>query len=158
MQEIPSILDSLALVPGVLAPFVQGIPKDRLNVRHGEGFWTIAEHVHHLNDLGPTFCKRVEKFLTQPTPEVVSYALPQYGPDFLIDVDECLAGFATGRKELVALLRQAGPEVWKKQSAHPSFTQFDFLFMVRHILAHDYWHIYRIEALWRGKPENLKAW
>lgn len=157
MQEIPSILESLERVPGVFTPFIQGIPKDQLTVRRGEGFWTIAEHVHHLDDLHPTFCKRVEKFLTQATPDIVSHSMPQYGPDFpAIDVDTCLTGFAAGRKDLMALLRQAGPEVWKKESSHPSFTHFDFLFMVRHFLAHDYWHIYRIEALWRGKAENLK--
>jgi len=98
----------------------------------------------------------VQNFLEQDAPEFVPYALPQYGEGMAVDVDQALAGFETGRKELLDLLRKAGPDVWKKQSSHPNYTNFDFAFMVRHILAHDYWHIYRIESLWLMKNEHLK--
>ena len=157
MKDIPDILDGMKRSPNVLTNFVRGIPKDRLHLRRGEGFWTIAEHVHHLGHLNPTLIKRVQNFLTQDKPQFVPYALAKYDDaEPVIDVEAALADFATGRKALLDILGKAGPDIWKKETSHPQFEQFSFLFMVRHILAHDYWHMYRMEALWQTKDEFLK--
>ena len=42
MKDIPDILDDLKRSGPILSEFVKSIPADKMNLRRGEGFWTIA--------------------------------------------------------------------------------------------------------------------
>jgi hypothetical protein len=48
MHDIPDLLEGLRRTPAILKEFVESIPEQKLNLRRGAGFWTIAEHVSHL--------------------------------------------------------------------------------------------------------------
>ena len=42
MQDIPDLVEALRRSPKILSQFVLSIPESKLDVRRGEGFWTIA--------------------------------------------------------------------------------------------------------------------
>ena len=71
MQDIPDLLEGLRRTPRVLAEFVKAIPEDRLDVRRGEGFWTIAEHVSHLAQVQPVILERFQRFMHEDHPAFV---------------------------------------------------------------------------------------
>jgi uncharacterized damage-inducible protein DinB len=155
VKDIPAILNSLKLVPEVLTGFIEGIPEEELHLRRGQGFWTIAEHLKHLAELQPVFRQRIQAFFDQEKPVVTPTNVADT-PSQGVDVAQVLKSFQAGREKVVELLGQAPAGVWSKQGAHPRYKSFDFHFMVRHILVHDYWHMHRIEDLWQDKDETLK--
>jgi uncharacterized damage-inducible protein DinB len=53
VKDIPDLLKGLERTGRILSEFVQSIPAEKMNLRRGEGFWTIAEHVSHLAQLQP---------------------------------------------------------------------------------------------------------
>lgn len=154
MKDISAILNSLKLVPEVLTGLIADIPEEQLHLSRGQGFWSIAEHLKHLAELQPVFCQRIQAFFDQEKPVVT----PTNTTDtqVRVDVAQVLKSFQAGREKVLELLGQAPAGVWSKQGAHPRYKSFDFHFMVRHILVHDYWHMHRIEDLWLGKDETLK--
>ena len=58
------LLEGLRQTPKILFDFLRAIPEDKLNLRRGEDFWTIAEHVIHLAQLQPMLLERFQRFMT----------------------------------------------------------------------------------------------
>lgn len=73
MQDIHDLLETLRRSPNILTKFVHSIPESKLDVRRGEGFWTIAEHYSHLAQVQPMLLKRIERFMNEQMPEFVPY-------------------------------------------------------------------------------------
>jgi hypothetical protein len=46
-----------------------------MNLRRGEGFWTVAEHVSHLAQVQPMLLDRFQRFINEDHPEFESYSL-----------------------------------------------------------------------------------
>jgi hypothetical protein len=55
----------------------------------------------------------------------------------------------------VELARSCGPEAWEKPGVHPEYDQYSLEILLRHILTHDGWHMYRMEEIWLAKDESL---
>jgi uncharacterized damage-inducible protein DinB len=53
MQDIPDLLESLKRSPNILSQFVRSIPESKLDIRRGDGFWTVAEHYSHPAQVQP---------------------------------------------------------------------------------------------------------
>ena len=58
MQDTQYLLEGLSRTPTILSEFVRSIPEGKLDLRRGEGFWTIAEHVSHLAEVQPMLLER----------------------------------------------------------------------------------------------------
>ena len=58
---------------------------------------------------------------------------------------------------LLDLIREAPPDLWDKNATHPEYGIYTPEIMIRHIMIHDYLHMYRIEELWLTKPEYLPS-
>ena len=50
---------------------------------------------------------------------------------------------------------RADAGTWQKTATHPEYAQYSFYILVRHILMHDHWHMYRMEELWLTRDEYL---
>jgi len=48
MQDIRDVLEGLRRTPKVLSEFVKAIAEDKMDMRRGKGFRTIAEHANPL--------------------------------------------------------------------------------------------------------------
>lgn len=159
MRDIPDLLDGLRRAPGILAEFVKTIPKSNLDLRRGEGFWTIAEHVGHLAQVQPMLHDRLKRFIEEEHPEFVPY-LPgkdEGEPDtpVFLDISTALEQFERYRHKQLLLLEDADENVWQRTATHPEYDHYSFYILTRHILLHDHWHMYRMEELWLTRDDYL---
>ena len=158
MKDIPDLLDSLGRSGAILSEFVKAIPAAKMDLRRGEGFWTIAEHVSHLAQVQPMLLERLQRFMDEDRPEFVPF-IPGDGEaeDFppAMELNAALESFARQRKNQIALLEKADDTDWQKAGIHPEFELYSLYILVRHILMHDHWHMYRMEELWLARDAYL---
>jgi hypothetical protein len=159
MKDIQDIVEGLRRSPGVLSGLVQGIPEGKLEVRRAEGFWTIAEHVNHLAHVQPMLQERFQRFLKEDHPEFIPF-LPTGGDDgpmtpHLLKINVALELFALYREKQLALLEGLDDAAWRKTATHPEYEFYSLSILARHVLMHDYWHMYRMEELWLTKDVYL---
>ena len=159
MQERRDLLEGLRRIPSILAAFVHTIPADKLDVRRGEGFWTVAEHVSHLAQVQPMLLGRFQRFMAEGLPEFIPY-LPGVGEEEpatppRMEMSAAFAQFADLRQQQLRLLENADDATWQKSATHPEYERYSFSILVRHTLMHDYWHMYRMEELWLTKDAYL---
>jgi hypothetical protein len=152
MQDIPDLLETLRRAPKILSQFVQSIPENKLDLRRGEGFWTVAEHLSHLAQVQPMLLHRLERFANEECPEFIPYLPPgaMKGPDTppRMDIKAALDEFEHNRTRQLQFLENAEGTLWKKRASHPEYDEYSFYILTRHILMHDHWHMYRMEELW----------
>lgn len=159
MQDSRNILAGLKQTPDILSAFIASIPAAKLDLRRGEGFWTIAEHVSHLAQVQAMMLGRLQRFMTEDHPEFIPYipgreqeepALPPR-----MEMTEALAQFTASRKKQLTLLESADASTWQKTATHPEYELYSLYIVAQHILLHDYWHMYRMEELWLTRDAYL---
>ena len=159
MNAIPDILNSLRQAPGVLTDLVGTIPEKRMALRRGDGFWTISAHVSHLAQVQPLLLGRLRRFRDETRPSFVPYVpaddekVPEPAP--LIPTASALAQFSKLRAAQLDLIENWDAAIWSKEADHPEYDCYTGLILVRHILMHDYWHMYRMEELWLTRDAFL---
>ncbi len=159
MKDIQDIVEGLRRSPGVLSGLVQGIAEGKLEVRRGEGFWTITEHVSHLAHVQTMLLERFQRFLKEDHPEFIPF-LPADGGDGPttpppLEINVALELFALYREKQLALLNGQDDAAWRKTGTHPEYEFYSLPILARHVLMHDYWHMYRMEELWLTKDAYL---
>ncbi len=159
MLDIPDLLESLKRSPNILSRFVRSIPENKLDLRRGEGFWTVAEHCSHLAQVQPMLIKRIERFMTEDKPEFVPYnpggstEEPDTPPR--MSIESAIDQFTRDRAGQLLLLERADENTWKKQAIHPEYEEYSLYILARHVLMHDHWHMYRMEELWLTRDAYL---
>ena len=63
--------------------------------------------------------------------------------------------FAAYRDKQLSLLEKADDLTWKKVATHPEYESYSLYILARHVLMHDYWHMYRVEELWLTRDAYL---
>ena len=159
MHDITDLLDTLSRSPKILAQFVRSIPEHKLDLRRGEGFWTIAEHVSHLAQVQPMLLQRFERFMDEVHPEFVPY-IPggdkeESDTPPRMNMESALEQFASYRTRQIQLLERVDDATWKKTATHPEYEEYSLYILTRHALMHDHWHMYRMEELWLTKDAYL---
>ena len=159
MNDIQDLIESLRRTPKILFEFVKVIPEQRLNLRRGEGFWIIAEHISHLAHVQPMMLNRFERFMNEDHPVFVPYipGKADEEPDSppRIDMTSALDQFTEYRNKQLMLLESVDNASWKKTATHPEYETYSLCILTRHVLMHDYWHMYRIEELWLTRDPFL---
>lgn len=158
MNDKQDLLDGLGRSGHILSEFVKTIPEDKMHLRRGEGFWTIAEHASHLAQVQPMLLGRLQRFMDEDRPEFVPY-IPGAdeagdGPP-LMDQNIALESFTNHRLKQLELLERATQADWQKTGSHPEYEHYSLYILVRHILMHDHWHMYRMEELWLTRDAYL---
>ena len=159
MQDIQELLEGLKRTPNFLSGLVKGIPEGKMDLRRGEGFWTIAEPVSHLAQVQPMLLDRFQRFINEKHPEFVPY-IPGDGknePDTppRMDISAALEQFADYRNRELVLLAGVDEITWQKAGTHPEYEAYSLYILARHVLMHDYWHMYRMEELWLTRDAYL---
>ena len=158
MKDIPDLLDGLGRSGRILSEFVKAIPADKMNLRRGEGFWTIAEHVSHLAQVQPMLLERLQRFMAEDRPDFVPYIPGDEETEARppqLEIDAALASFAHHREQQITILEKAEDADWQKTGTHPEYERYSLYILVRHILMHDHWHMYRMEELWLTRDAHL---
>jgi uncharacterized damage-inducible protein DinB len=161
MKDIQDLLEVMGRTPPILAALVRSIPERHLDLRRGEGFWTIAEHVSHLAQVQPMLLERMERFINEEHPVFVPYipgeeeAEPETPPR--MEMAAALNQFADTRLRQIALLETVVDDngIWRRTATHPEYEAYTLYILTRHVLMHDHWHMYRIEELWLTRDPYL---
>lgn len=161
MDDIKELKDGLENNVRILNSFVRSIPEDALLKRRRPDLWTVAEHVEHLAEAQSMLYDRLEAFqnISQPRfepyfPDDDAAAPPASGP---IDIEGVLQQFARWRGKQVLLIDSMDAAAWQKRAEHPEYRDYSLYILVRHILMHDHWHLYRMEELWLTREAYLTS-
>ena len=158
MNDTKELLEALNLSGKILDELVASIPQELYEVRRRQNFWTIAEQVDHLANVQPMLLERIKKFQQEDSPHFVPY-IPKdedgKKDSRKVDIKNALKKFKSWRTKQIELLKSIDHNTWKKSATHPEYQRYSLHILVRHMLMHDYWHMYRIEELWITKDEYL---
>jgi uncharacterized damage-inducible protein DinB len=152
------LIEGLKIGPKILEDFVSGIPEAQLHRRRREGFWSLYEHAEHLAIVQLMLYKRLERFVKEERPEFVPYfpdEQEEKKEKKIKPIADILSSFARWRDKQVKLIESGDAALWEKTAIHPEYEQYGFKILVRHILLHDSFHLYRMEELWLSKDEYL---
>jgi hypothetical protein len=155
---VKAILQALEGSATIFPNLLRSIPADALDVKRGEGFWSLHEHAAHLADVQPMGLERMRRILTEDVPEFVPFIPDQEEAAEkppLPPVEAIIAHFKAGRAQQLELLKNASPDDWKRTAIHPEYEQYGLFIFARHILMHDHWHMYRMEELWLTRDDYL---
>ena len=156
--EIEDILHDLEKSPGLLESLLSGIPVALRKKRRSKGKWSIHEHACHIVDVQPMLIQRFNQFKDEENPVFQPYLPGQtVSADHLLEMDleERLPAFADLRQELIHLVRGFSQEEWEKNGIHDEYEKYTPRILLRHVLMHDFFHMYRIEELWLTRDAYL---
>ncbi len=71
------------------------------------------------------------------------------------DAAAALAAFTERREKMLSRIATYPLAIWQKSGSHREYTHYTAFGLLRHILLHDHWHMYRIEELWLTRDEFL---
>lgn len=153
-----ALIQGLRANPEVLENLIDCIPEPQLSVKRGRDVWSIYEHVNHLAQVQLMLFTRLELFVKEAKPEIKPYMPDQKSESIRSQnktIGDLLAIFAKWRTSQIELIETCEPDLWSKSASHPEYTLYTFEILVRHILLHDGFHMYRIEELWLAKDAYL---
>jgi hypothetical protein len=152
------LIRGLQAGPALLEDFVAQIPEADLHKRRREGFWSLYDHIEHLALTQLMLYKRLRRFIKEKQPEFVPYFPDQQeekNEKKTKPVAEILSAYRRWREKQVQLIESADDSIWEKTAIHPEYKQYGFKILVRHILLHDSFHLYRMEELWLAQDQYL---
>jgi len=153
MNDIKLIIENLKNTPIVLNSFIESIPVDKYDVVKKDGFWSIKEHIVHLYETQPMLYERLKLFKNEDNPVIKPY-IPSHriiNDKIDINISELLIKFSEFRKKQLDLILTFDDKIWQKKAIHPEYESYGAYILLRHMMLHDYWHMYRIEELWLVK-------
>lgn len=158
MHDLPDLINGLKRSPSILSEFVRTIPEAKLDEQRGKSLWCISDHVKHLTHVQPMLLERIIRCIEEECPIFTPYIpgkenLEPSAPQAK-KIPEALTKFSQYRKRQLEILENIKDEsLWQKQAQHPEYKQYSLYILTRHILMHDYLHMYRIEELWLTKED-----
>ncbi len=158
MPDRTDILDGLRRSGRILETFVGTIPTEHLNRIRAEGCWSIAEHVSHLAQVQPMLRERILRFMREDQPAFIPFIPGEDDAEerpAVVAMPAAFEAFNQYRAKQVDLLESADDFTWPKTGRHSEYAQYSLYILARHILMHDHWHMYRIEALWLTRDAYL---
>lgn len=158
MQDLDRIMANLENAPDVLENLVKAVPPELLKANRKPGKWCVHSHACHLPVANSMLLERLRRFQSEAEPEFIPY-----NPDkdvgeaalLALDLDEQLAKFRALRGELLDRTAAMDDIFWDRRARHPEYVLYTPYVMLRHMMLHDYLHMYRIEELWLTRPEYL---
>jgi hypothetical protein len=157
-NALQPVLAGLGSAADVLEGLLESIPPELMKAIRKPGKWSIHCHACHLSVAQPMLLERFRRFMAESEPEFRPYFPDrEAGEDALDDMDlaACLASFRKDRGELMRLIATVEDSFWDKRASHPEYVLYTPLIMTRHIMMHDYLHMYRIEELWLTREGYL---
>ena len=150
-QAISTLINQLAVMPDLLEDLVASIPPEVIEFRRIPSRWSIHENVCHLAETQDMIYDRLVTFKNADYPFFEPF-LPgeTNSEEHLKDMNliKCLRHFRKVRARQIELAKTFKPEDWYKKASHPQYKQYDTKILLRHILMHDHFHMYRVEELW----------
>jgi uncharacterized damage-inducible protein DinB len=154
---LSDLIVSLEKSAAILTDFINSIPEGELKIKRRPGFWSVQHHVYHLADVQELLYRRLVKFNDEAKPVFAPFIPEKDDAKFAVynSTAEALAGYQEIRRRQIDMLNSMDEERLYKKGSHPEYKTYTPMILIRHILFHDYWHMYRIEELWLTNDEYL---
>jgi hypothetical protein len=116
MDTITAV-DSYLAGSANLRDAVAGMSRDHAVARPIPGRWSVLEVVYHLADMDANIAHRLKRVLSEDRP-----TFERVQPDLMLaalayqarDIEEELAFFDLGRRQIARLLKASPPEAWER--------------------------------------------
>jgi uncharacterized damage-inducible protein DinB len=135
------------------------IPREILKEHRLGGKWSIHEHACHMAEVEHLMYDRFLTFKNVEYPVFQPFLQEKARPDIHLmelDFDMSVHQFMEERQRTVELIREFSEEDWKKEATHPEYKQYNAKTLLRHLVMHDHFHMYRMEELWLTRDPYLK--
>ena len=151
-------LSTFESLPSIVSSYAADIPVPDLDRRRSADAWTVREHLYHLCDVQPLLLGRMELIRDTERPVIEPY-FPENEKDMaekFSSIDAALAAYAAFRLKQLELIRGCSAEQLSRNAEHREYTRYSIPLIVRHMIFHEYWHMYRIEELWLTRDEYFR--
>ena len=158
MKDIDQLISGLEQSPVVLEELIRQIPLEMLKEKRIKNKWSIHENACHIAEVQPMILERLKSFRDEEKPDLKSYLPGKTVPDdnlMDMDLDTKIHEFMSVRKEQLDIFKTMDEVALQKDALHEEYVKYTPYIMMRHILIHDYFHMYRIEELWLTKDDHL---
>ena len=154
MKDLKKIICCLGSTPEILKSLLTKIDSELYKKSIISDKWSIHEHACHLavgDKFG--FLKRIKLFIDEDTPTITPLSGESFPVDFFINMDlkSALEEFIVLRKKVLKVSNNIEYSLWDKEGDHPEYKIYTPYIMIRHLLMHDFYHLYKIEELWLTK-------
>jgi uncharacterized damage-inducible protein DinB len=156
-EKYKTLIQILENTPEVISNYILSISKEDLEQKRGEKFWSVKEHLIHLDATQDLLYSRILMFKNEEKPIITPY-FPENDKIDVIkfnSIDDVLDSFKKKRNEQISLVNQLDESSFKKEATHGEYKKYNLEIILNHMLFHDYWHMYRIEELWLTKDKYL---
>ncbi len=101
---------------------------------------------------------RFRLFIREDEPEFTPYIPGKTDSDVNLlemDLEATLELFPGRRNDLIELFKNMPSDFWHKQGRHREYLEYTPYILLRHVLMHAHFHMYKIEELWLTTDEYL---
>jgi len=144
------ILSALRLTPDLLRELLHEFDGVDFKIKPEKNKWSVHEHATHIA-IGERFGFhiRMQQFLNEEFPEIQPLSGASFPADFFlkINLSDALNEFLKNRDKTVELAMVFPEHLWNKKASHPEYKKYTPFIMLRHLLMHDLYHLYKIEDL-----------
>ncbi len=154
---VDDLVTGLKANESILRQFVESMSEAEIR-RRIRDYWTIYEHVEHLALTQMVLLKRIELFIAEENPTIVPFTPDSKSQEAPGEkpIASLVEKFCAYREKQIASIRAADEHVWGKIGKHENYSSYSFEILIRHILLHDGFHMYRMEELWIMKERYIK--
>lgn len=156
-KNLNGLIQTLKDTPKIISNYISMIPEKDLDSKRGDNFWTIKEHLVHLDFVQDILFERILKFKNEDYPQIIPY-FPKDEKNLLNkfnSINDILNSYQNKRDKQVVLINGLKKSDFDKEGTHDEYKKYNLEIILNHILFHDYWHMYRIEELWLTKDQYL---
>ncbi len=144
------IIDRLAAIPGRISRAVAGWSDERLRVAPAAGEWSASAVLAHVRAADDIQSPRLLMMLARDNPPLPAFDERRWAEVAAydeVDFATSLAAFTLRRAELVAALRRARVDDWRRTGAHETRGTITLLDVARGVVEHEEEHCAQLEAM-----------
>jgi uncharacterized damage-inducible protein DinB len=156
-EKFKILIETLKNTPQIISDYISDIPENESETKRRENFWSIKEHLAHLDYVQDILYERILKFKNEEFPKITPYfpEKDKIDREKFSSLKEILFSYKNKRERQIKLIYELEYADFAKKGEHGEYKKYNLEIILNHILFHDYWHMYRIEELRLAKDEYL---
>lgn len=151
-------IETLRALPDIIRRFCNQIQEESLDVKRSADAWTIREHLYHIADVQKMLLGRIETIKNSERPVIEPY-FPEndLGCAKYSGTGDALDHYAAVRKLQIVSINSCTDEQLAREASHKEYRTYTIPVILKHMIFHEYWHMYRIEELWLERDEYFRG-
>jgi uncharacterized damage-inducible protein DinB len=151
-----SFIDALALAVQRLIQMLDGCDGEWLYRPPAPDEWCVAQTVWHLGDVEARYRQRLERIVTEDTPQVPAI-WPGPAPEPLPRIRHAVTVFEQERSRTVAFLTSLKPDAWQRGVHHATLGLSTLQKQVQALIDHDEEHLEQILQTFRMREAGRRS-